>query len=65
MNFTDAVTLSGQHVSLVPLSQAHHDDPVEALKDGELWNLWYAYVPGVDGMRAEIDKRRELHRRGQ
>ncbi len=54
------VTLDGSYVSLEPLSQNHHDDLVDAVKDGELWKLWYTLVPAPDGMRAEIDRRLDL-----
>lgn len=64
LNLTHAATLSGRHVALVPLSQAHHDELVEAVKDGELWNLWYTSVPKPEKMRAEIDRRLDLHARG-
>ena len=57
MGFADSVSLHGQHVSLVPLSHSHHDDLAAAVKDGELWTLWYTSVPTPDKMRAEIDRR--------
>ena len=58
------VTLSGAHAVLVPLSVAHHDQLVEAAKDGELWNLWYTSVPSPEGMRPEIERRLELQTKG-
>jgi RimJ/RimL family protein N-acetyltransferase len=64
MSLGELVSLQGEHVSLVPLSQEHHDDLVEAVKDGELWNLWYTSVPAPDGVRAEIERRLGLHGRG-
>ncbi len=60
MKWLARVTLDGSYVSLEPLSQNHHDDLVDAVKDGELWNLWYTLVPAPDGMRAEIDRRLDL-----
>ncbi len=45
MGFADPVSLHGRHVSLVPLSHSHHHDLVEAVKDGELWTLWYTKIP--------------------
>ena len=42
----------------------HHDDLVEAVKDGELWELVVHHVPEPDGMRAEIDRRLGLQRAG-
>lgn len=64
MGFTDPVSLHGEHVSLVPLGHAHLDDMIEAVKDGELWKLWYTSVPAPDRLRAEIDRRLELQRQG-
>jgi N-acetyltransferase len=64
MGFADPVSLNGQHVSLVPLSHAHHEDLLEAVEDGELWNLWYTSVPAPDRLKMEIDRRLELQRQG-
>jgi RimJ/RimL family protein N-acetyltransferase len=57
MVFAEPVTLTGRHARLVPLSHAHHDDLVEAVKDGELWKLWYTTIPPPEKMSAEIDRR--------
>ena len=51
------VTLTGERVTLEPLSHEHHDDLVEAVRDGRLWELWYTSVPTPEGMAAEIDAR--------
>ena len=64
MAFADAVTLHGREVSLVPLSHAHHADLIEALNDGELWNLWYTNIPAPDQLDAEIRRRLALHQQG-
>ena len=45
MSFVDPISLHGQRVSLVPLSPSHHDDLAAAVKDGELWKLWYTKFP--------------------
>ena len=39
---------------LVPLSQDHHSALTEAVKDGELWKLWYTTVPTPDTMAGGI-----------
>lgn len=57
-------TLSGQHVALVPLTPAHHDDLVEAVQDGQLWQLWYTAIPQPEGMATEIARRLDLQTRG-
>jgi N-acetyltransferase len=64
MGFIDPVSLIGRYVSLVPLTYSHHDDLVEAVKDGELWSLWYTKIPAPEGLRAEIDRRLDLQRQG-
>lgn len=58
------VTLSGQNVQLVPLDASHHDGLVAAVRDGQLWNLWYTTIPDPDGMAAEIDRRLALQAAG-
>jgi len=62
MGFADSVSLHGQTVSLVPLSHSHHDDLVEAVKDGELWTMWYTSIPAPEHLRAEIDRRLALQK---
>jgi RimJ/RimL family protein N-acetyltransferase len=64
MPWLEPITLHGTHASLVPLSHDHHDDLVEAVRDGELWNLWYTLVPEPARMRAEIDRRLGLAAQG-
>jgi RimJ/RimL family protein N-acetyltransferase len=64
MSWPEAVTLSGPHARLEPLSPAHRDGLVEAVKDGELWKLWYTSVPTPDGMTKEIDRRLSLQAAG-
>lgn len=64
MSFVDPVTLQGRAASLVPLEHSHHEDLVEAVKDGELWTLWYTSVPTPGRLRAEIERRLELQRQG-
>lgn len=64
MTWLQPVTLRGLAASLEPLAQRHHDDLVEAVRDGALWTLWYTTVPTVDGMAAEIDRRLGLQAKG-
>jgi N-acetyltransferase len=58
------VTLTGLHATLKPLSEDHHDDLAEAVKDGELWDLWFTYVPKPEGIRTEIKRRLDLQKQG-
>ncbi|MBL4628801.1 MAG: GNAT family N-acetyltransferase [Roseicyclus sp.] len=51
------LTLTGQYVSLVPLSHTHHDALVAASEAGQMHKLWYTTVPSADGMAAEISRR--------
>jgi len=52
-----SVILENAIARLEPLALRHHDGLVHAVQDGELWKLWYTYVPTPEGMRAEIEKR--------
>ena len=64
MPWLEPVTLSGPHAQLKPLSRDHVDGLTEAVKDGELWKLWYTFVPTPDGMGKEIDRRLGLQAAG-
>jgi N-acetyltransferase len=64
MSFAGSVSLIGRHGSLVPLSHFHHANLVEAVKDGELWKLWYTSIPPPDQMLVEIDRRLGLQKQG-
>ena len=64
MAWLEPVTLQGPHARLEPLSQDHHDGLMEAVKDGELWKLWYTFVPKPEDMRKEIDRRLGLQAAG-
>lgn len=64
MTFLEPVTLDGELVTLEPLAQEHHDELNDAVRDGQLWQLWYTSVPRPEHMRAEIGRRLELQRAG-
>lgn len=55
----------GKWVSLLPLKVEHHDSLVKAVKDGQLWKLWYARVPSPDEMMEEINRRLTLSETGR
>src|SRR5262245_22986107 len=65
MPWIEPVILRNGDVSLVPLANTHHDALVEAVKDGELWKLWYTSVPSPESMEAEIGRRLSLQAKGE
>lgn len=64
MSWLEPTMLGNARYTLAPLAGNHHDDLVEAVKDGELWRLWYTSVPSPEGMRSEIDRRLQLQSAG-
>jgi RimJ/RimL family protein N-acetyltransferase len=57
MSFLAPVTLKGRHATLAPLSADHLDGLIEAARDGELWKLWYTFIPKPEAMASEIERR--------
>jgi RimJ/RimL family protein N-acetyltransferase len=64
MTWLEPVTLRGEVATLAPLAQEHRADLAEAVKDGELWKLWYTTIPAPEAMGAEIDRRLGLQAKG-
>lgn len=64
MAWPPPITLTGRTTTLVPLSLAHHDDLIRATRDGELWRLWYTFVPSPETMTEEIGRRLALQDKG-
>lgn len=64
MPWPEPVTLQGAHVRLEPLSHAHRAGLIDAVKDGELWRLWYTAIPRPEEMNKEIDRRLSLQSAG-
>ena len=64
MAWPEPVTLRGSHATLEPLTHARRDELVEAVRDGELWKLWYTFVPTPETVEAEIERRLEQQRKG-
>ncbi|HEY4374596.1 MAG TPA: GNAT family protein [Burkholderiales bacterium] len=58
------VTLSGQHAVLEPLHPAQADALSAAVRDGELYKLWYTAIPTPEKMGAEIERRLGLFEKG-
>ena len=64
MPWLEPVTLSGPYAQLKPLSHDHLAGLTEAVKDGELWKLWYTFIPRAEDMGKEIDRRLGLQAAG-
>jgi RimJ/RimL family protein N-acetyltransferase len=64
MKISSPITLKGNNASLVPLEMAHHDALCDAVRDGELWKLWYTTIPSPEGMAKEIERRLGLQKIG-
>jgi RimJ/RimL family protein N-acetyltransferase len=56
--------LRGDHAWLVPLRPDHASALSEAVKDGELWRLWYTNIPAPEEMEQEIARRLDLRAKG-
>ena len=56
----EPVILTGTNVILEPLSLEHADGITVAVKDGELWKLWYTHIPSPDMVDEYIKKALDL-----
>jgi len=63
-SITVPLTLNGRHARLEPLSPGHEAGLIDAVNDGQLWQLWYTAIPSPEGMAAEITRRLKLHAAG-
>ena len=64
VSWLEPVTLRSGRVTLEPLAHRHEAELAEAVRDGELWRLWYTSIPTPEGMAAEIDRRLGLQAAG-
>ena len=64
MHLHENPVLENDFVRLEPLADSHHDALCDAVRDGELWNAWFTFVPKPEDMRAEIERRLALHEAG-
>lgn len=64
MSWLEPVTLRGAHATLEPLAPHHEAELAAAVRDGELWKLWFTAVPSPERMRAEIERRLGLQAAG-
>lgn len=65
MTWLSPVTLSGPHARLEPLSRDHVAGLTDAVRDGELWTLWYTSIPSPEAMQSEIERRLGCRRRNR
>jgi RimJ/RimL family protein N-acetyltransferase len=64
VSWLEPVTLAGRHATLVPLAAEHADGLAHAVRDGELWKLWYTTIPSPDAMADAVGARLALQARG-
>jgi N-acetyltransferase len=60
----EPIELRGTHATLRPLAREHHDGLVDAVRDGDLWRLWYTSVPSPERMADEVERRLSLLTQG-
>jgi N-acetyltransferase len=60
----EPVTLRGEFARLEPLSLTHAHGLADAVRDGDLWQLWYTSIPAPDRIVAEIERRLTLQAAG-
>lgn len=64
MTWLQPLELAGRWTRLVPLAPQHAAPLAEAVREGELWKLWYTTVPPPERMAAEIERRLGLQAAG-
>jgi len=64
MAFLEPITLRGQHALLEPLALSHTEEAIEAVRDGDMWQLWYTAIPAPEKMQVEIARRLDLQAKG-
>ncbi|OUS40786.1 GNAT family N-acetyltransferase [Oleispira antarctica] len=60
----ESISLEGNYVRLVPLSEIHRTELIEAISDGELWKLFVTLVPQVEDIDDFIENAISAHRNG-
>ena len=58
------IELRGTFATLKPLAAEHLEGLVDAVRDGELWRLWYTSIPAPERMAGEIERRLGLQASG-
>jgi RimJ/RimL family protein N-acetyltransferase len=57
MSWLQPTTLRSPLVTLTPLDNCHREELIEAVKDGELFKLWYTWAPAPETMGLQIERR--------
>ena len=57
MTWLQPATLRSSLVTLTPLDHCHREELIEAVKDGELFKLWYTWAPAPETMGLQIERR--------
>jgi N-acetyltransferase len=57
----EKVILEGRYVRLEPISESHRGELIEAVSDGELWQLFVTLVPRVEGIDQFIENAISAH----
>jgi len=57
MSWLQPATLRSPLVTLAPLDPCHSEALIEAVQDGELFQLWYTAVPSPEMMHLQIERR--------
>jgi len=57
--FSRPVPLTGDLVSLEPLSPGHVEDLRLVVAEDDLWRTWYTRIPAPDGVGEEVERRLE------
>ena len=58
------VTLQGEHVILEPMSLGHVAALQEAIADGQLWKLWYTFIPTSEKTEQYVQEALEQQAQG-
>lgn len=64
MSYADPITLQAAHAKLEPLSVAHCDEAIVAVRDGALWTNWVTMIPSPETMAHDIRRRLALQSAG-
>lgn len=60
----EKVTLQGKYVRLEPLSEKHKEGLRQAVTDGNLWELFFTFVPHPDDINDFFDKAYDQYNKG-